>query len=49
MTYSERLAKATSDFIFLRDHFIGNYKTNLVQIAKQYNVSQDDLIDSISK
>ena len=49
MTYSERLAKATSDFIFLRDHFIGNYKTNLEQLAKEYNVSKNDLIDSINK
>ena len=48
MTYSERLAAATSDFIFLRDRFIGNYKTNLQHLSEKYNVDELDLVESIT-
>ena len=49
MTYDERLAKATSDFIFLKDRFIGNYKTNLTSLAKQYGVDEVDLAKAVTQ
>ena len=49
MTYSERLAKATDDFIFLRDRFIGNYRTNLIALAKQWDVDEMDLVKAITQ
>ena len=49
MTYSERLTAATADFIFLRDRFIGNYKTNLQHLSEKYNVDELDLVESITK
>lgn len=49
MTYNERLAKATADFIFLRDRFIGNYKTNLINLSKQYDVDEVDLAKAVTQ
>ena len=49
MTYNERLAKATADFLFLKDRFIGNYKTNLIALAKQYNVDEVDLAKAVTQ
>lgn len=46
--YNTRLAKATDDFIFLRDRFIGNYKSNLTTLAKQYDVNETDLAKAIT-
>ena len=49
MTYDERLAKATADFIFLRDRFIGNYKSNLTSLAKEWNVDEVDLAKAVTQ
>jgi hypothetical protein len=49
MTYDERLAKATADFLFLKDRFIGNYKTNLTSLAKQYDVDEVDLAKAVTQ
>lgn len=49
MTYDERLAKATADFLFLKDRFIGNYKTNLIALAKQHNVDEVDLAKAVTQ
>jgi hypothetical protein len=49
MTYDERLAKATADFIFLKDRFIGNYRTNLIALAKQWDVDEMDLAKAVTQ
>jgi hypothetical protein len=49
MTYDERLAKATADFIFLKDRFIGNYKSNLTSLAKEWDVDEMDLAKAVTQ